>query len=173
MKKEDTALDKFVEKKSVEFEEGEAVELLICERTEIGYKTVINDARWGMLYKNEIFQTLRKGQLIPGFIKKVREDGKLDVCLHKPGPEKVDAMSEKILEILKAQGGAINVADSSSPEVIYRLFGVSKKTYKKAIGALYKKRLILIEEDAIKLSPVKDASPVPSPQSSPSGGEDD
>lgn len=146
-------MDKFIEKRSVEFEEGQGVELLICERTEIGYKTIINDARWGMLYKNEVFQTLRKGQLIPGFIKKVREDGKLDVCLHKPGPEKVDAVTEKILEILRAQGGTINVSDNSSPEIIYRHFGVSKKTFKKALGALYKKRLILIEEDAIKLSP--------------------
>jgi predicted RNA-binding protein (virulence factor B family) len=156
MKKEDTALDKFIEKRSIEFEEGQGVELQICERTEIGYKTIINDARWGMLYKNEVFQTLRKGQVIPGFIKKVREDGKIDVCLHKPGPEKVDAMSEKVLEILKAQGGSINVSDSSSPEVIYRLFGVSKKTYKKAIGALYKKRLIVIEDDSIKLSAEKE-----------------
>lgn len=156
MKKEDTALDKFVEKRSVEFEEGQGVELQICERTEIGYKTIIDGARWGMLYKNEVFQTLRKGQVIPGFIKKVREDGKIDVCLHKPGPEKVDAMSEKILEILKAQGGTIAVSDNSSPEVIYRLFGVSKKTYKKAIGALYKKRLIVIEDDSIKLSAGKE-----------------
>ncbi|MBA4372973.1 MAG: hypothetical protein C0402_08920 [Thermodesulfovibrio sp.] len=149
-------MDKFIEKREVEFEEGQGVELLICERTEIGYKTVINDARLGMLYKNEVFQTLRKGQVIPGFIKKVREDGKIDVCLHKPGPEKVDAMSEKILEILTARGGSINVSDNSSPEVIYRLFGVSKKTYKKAIGALYKKRLIVIEDDSIKLSVEKE-----------------
>ncbi len=145
-------MDKFVEDRSVEFEEGQGVELLICERTEIGFKTVINGARWGMLYKNEVFQTLRKGQVIPGFIKKVREDGKIDVCLHKPGPEKVDAIAEKILGILKAEGGSIAVTDNSSPELIYRHFGVSKKTYKKAIGALYKKRLILLESDAIKLS---------------------
>ena len=107
----------------------------------------------GYVYKNEIFQTLRKGQVIPGFIQeRCGRTARSDVCIHKPGPEKVDAMSEKIIEILKAQGGSIAVSDNSSPEVIYRLFGVSKKTYKKAIGGLYKKRLIVIESDSIKLS---------------------
>jgi hypothetical protein len=106
-----------------------------------------------MLYKNEVFQTVRKGDTIPGYIKKLREDGKIDVCLQKAGPEKVDELSQKILDVLKAQGGSISVTDTSSPEVIYRLFGVSKKTYKKALGALYKKRLIIIEPNGIKLSP--------------------
>ncbi len=145
-------MDKFVENRSIEFQEGQRVELLICERTEIGYKTIIDGARYGMLYRNEVFQTVRKGDTIPGYIKKLREDGKIDVCLQKAGPEKVDELSQKILDVLKAQGGSISVTDTSSPEVIYRLFGVSKKTYKKALGALYKKRLIFIESNGIKLS---------------------
>lgn len=145
-------LDKFRDEGQVEFQEGQGVELLICDRTDIGYKAIINNSREGLLYKNEVFQTLRKGQHIAGFIKKVREDGKVDLCLQKPGAEKVDDVSGKIIDKLKAQGGFISVDDKSPPEVIYRLFGASKKTYKKAIGALYKKRLILIESAGIRLA---------------------
>lgn len=148
---EDFVLDKFIDKKSAEFEEGQSVDLVIGDRTEIGYKAVINNVREGILYRNEIFQPLRKGQHIAGFIKKVRDDGKIDLCLQKPGPEKVDKVSGKIIDKLTAQGGFISVSDNSQPEVIYRLFGVSKKTFKKAVGALYKKRLILLEGDGIRL----------------------
>ncbi len=145
-------MEKFVEKRSVEFQEGQGVDLLICERTEIGYKAIIDDSRWGMLYENEVFQKLRKGEHLPGFIKKVRDDGKIDVCLQKPGPEKVDEVSERIMEKLKSAGGFISVSDKTPPEIIYGLFGVSKKTFKKAAGALYKKRLILIEDQGIRLA---------------------
>lgn len=134
-----------------EFQEGQSVELVIGDRTEIGYKALINNSQEGMLYKNEVFQTLRKGQHIKGFIKKVREDGKIDLCLQKPGHEKVEEVSEKIIDILKARGGFIYVTDKSAPETIYGLFGVSKKTFKKAVGALYKKRRILIESNGIRL----------------------
>ena len=144
-------MDRFVEKRSVEFQEGQSVDLLICDRTEIGYKAIIDDSRWGMLYENEVFQTLRKGQHLSGFIKKVRDDGKIDLCLQKPGHEKVDDVSERIIVKLKSEGGFISVSDKSAPEIIYGLFGVSKKTFKKAIGALYKKRLIIIEGNGIKL----------------------
>jgi predicted RNA-binding protein (virulence factor B family) len=145
-------LDKSPEKGQVKFQEGQGVELLICDRTNIGYSAIINNSREGLLYKNEVFQTLRKGQHIAGFIKKVRDDGKVDLCLQKPGAEKVDDVSGKIIDKLKAQSGFIALDDKSPPEVIYRLFGASKKTYKKAIGALYKKRLILIESAGIKLA---------------------
>jgi predicted RNA-binding protein (virulence factor B family) len=145
-------LDKSPEKGQAEFQAGQSVELVICDRTDIGYKAVINNSREGLLYKNEVFQTLRKGQHIAGFIKKVRDDGKVDLCLQKPGAEKVDEVSGKIIDELKAQGGFIALDDKSPPEVIYRLLGASKKTYKKAIGALYKKRLILIETAGIRLA---------------------
>lgn len=138
------------EKLPAAFEEGQQVNLVIRERTGIGYKAVINDTGEGMLYKNEVFQPLGRGQRITGYIKKIREDGKIDLCLHKPGPEKVDELTEKIMKTLDAGGGFVPVTDKSAPEVIYRMFGVSKKTYKKAIGALYKKRLILIEEEGIR-----------------------
>jgi uncharacterized protein len=144
-------VNKFPDKQPVVFQEGQSVELVIGDRTEIGYKALINNSREGMLYRNEVFQTLRKGQRITGFIKKVRDDGKIDLCLQKPGYEKVDEVSKKIVDKLKAQGGFISVTDRSAPEIIYGLFGVSKKTFKKAIGSLYKKRLILIESKGIRL----------------------
>jgi predicted RNA-binding protein (virulence factor B family) len=144
-------MDKLSDNQLAEFQEGQSVELVIGDRTQIGYKAIINNFREGMLYKNEVFQALRKGQHITGFIKKVRDDGKIDLCLQKPGPEKVDEVLKKIVDRLTADGGFIPITDKSSPEIIYGLFRVSKKTYKKAIGALYKRRLILIESNGIKL----------------------
>ena len=145
-------MDKLPDKQPSGFQEGQSVELVIGERTDLGYKAVIDNTQKGMLYKNEVFQPLRKGQRIKGFIKKVRDDGKIDLCLQKPGPEKVDEVSEKIIEKLRAAGGFVSTTDKSPPEIIYSLFGVSKKTYKKAIGALYRKRLIIIENKGIKLA---------------------
>ena len=144
-------MDKLPDKKVIGFLEGQSVELVIGEETDLGYKAMINNSQWGMLYRNEVFQPLRKGQHIKGFIKKVRDDGKIDLCLQKPGYEKIDAVSENIISKLKAAGGFVSVTDKSPPEIIYSLFGVSKKTYKKAIGSLYKKRLIIIENKGIKL----------------------
>jgi len=142
---------RFLDKGPIELLEGKRVQLLICSQTEIGYKAIIDNSCRGVLYKNEVFQPLRKGQQIPGFIKKVRDDGKIDLCLQKPGHEKVADMSDKIIETLKTEGGFISITDNSPPEIVYRMFGVSKKTYKKAVGALYKKRLINIESNGIRL----------------------
>ena len=144
-------MDKLPDKKVIGFLEGQSVELVIGEETDLGYKAMINNSQWGMLYRNEVFQPLRKGQHMKGFIRKVRDDGKIDLCLQKPGYEKIDAVSENIIGKLKAAGGFVSVTDKSPPEIIYSLFGVSKKTYKKAIGSLYKKRLIIIENEGIKL----------------------
>lgn len=152
VKIEDTVLHKIPDKQPAGFQEGQGVELVIGDRTELGYKAMINNSRWGMLYHNEVFQPLRKGQQIKGFIKKLREDGKIDICLQKPGHEKVEEVSKKIIDTLRAAGGFVSVTDKSAPEIIYNLFGVSKKTYKKAIGTLYKKRLIVIERKGIKLT---------------------
>ena len=138
-----------------EYEEGQSVELVILNPTTLGYNATINDRDEGLLYKNEVFQPLRKGQRIAGFIKKVRDDGKIDLCLRKPGVEDVDEVSSRILDALKKQGGFIAVNDKTPPETIYQMFRVSKKTYKKAIGALFRRRLIVIESDRISL--VKDA----------------
>ena len=146
-----TRLDRYLDNEPGNFHIGQEVELLICNQTDIGYKAIINGTHWGVLYSNEVFQPLRRGQKTEGFIKKVRDDNKIDLSLHKTGYEKVDDVTETILTVLKKKGGFLSVTDKSSPETIYKLFGVSKKTYKKAIGAVYKKKLITIENDGIKL----------------------
>lgn len=138
-------------KKQANFQEGQKVALLISARTEIGFVAVINGTHKGILYKNEIFQPLEIGQKIDGFIKKVREDKKIDLCLQRPGFKAIDGLSHKIMEKLQQQGGFIEVTDKSRPEVIADLFGVSKKAFKKAIGNLYKKRLITLEKNGIRL----------------------
>ena len=143
------------------FREGQKVALLISTRTEMGYVAVVNGTHKGILYKNEVFQCLKIGQEIDGFIKKIRDDKKLDLSLQKSGYKTIDTLSKKIMEKL-LQDGFIAVTDKSQPKIIADLFGVSKKIFKKSIGNLYKKRLITLEKDGIRLqdkptNPVKTA----------------
>jgi len=146
-----TKLDKFLDKTDASYEPGEKVDLLICAKTDLGYKAIINGAHWGVIFHNEAFLPLERGQCLEGFIKQVRPDGKIDLCLQKPGYEKVTDLTDVILNHLKQQGGFMPVTGKSSPEEIHALFGVSKKTYKQAIGALYKKRLIEFTDNGTKL----------------------
>ena len=139
------------QKKQIDFHEGQKVALLISARTELGFIAVINGTHKGILYKNQVFQPLKIGQEIDGFIKKVRDDKKIDLCLQKPGYTAIDVLTRKIMNKLQQRGGFIAVTDKSRPKVIADLFGVSKKTFKKAIGNLYKKRLITLEKDGIRL----------------------
>jgi len=104
-----------------------------------------------LIYKNEVFQPLTHGEKLKGFIKTIREDRKIDLCLQLPGKDAKDDLSSRILEHLKNNHGVSSLTDKSSPEDIYENFAVSKKNYKKAIGTLYKKRLIRIEKDKITL----------------------
>ncbi len=138
-------------KKQTGFYEGQKVALLISDRSEMGFTAIINGTHKGILYKNEVFQPLKIGQEIDGFIKKVRDDKKIDLCLQKPGYKAINALSRKIMDKLQQRGGFIAVTDKCRPKVIADLFGVSKKTFKKAIGNLYKKRLITLEKDGIRL----------------------
>ena len=146
-------------KKQAGFHEGQKVALLISARTERGFAAVINGTHKGILYKNEVFQPLKIGQEIDGFIKKVRDDKKIDLRLQKPGYEAIKALSRKIMDNIKQQGGFIPLTDKSRPNVIADHFGISKKTFKKAIGNLYKKRLITLEKNGIRLLEKKAESP--------------
>ncbi|NTV13014.1 MAG: GntR family transcriptional regulator [Desulfobulbaceae bacterium] len=144
-------LDKFLDSLSAEYVEGEEVDLLIYAQTELGYKAVINQAHGGLLHKSEVFRPLAIGQELPGYIKKLRLDGKIDLSLQAAGYQGVDAIARDIFATLKEQGGRIAVTDKSPPAEIYARFGVSKKSFKKAIGALYQKRLICIDPEGISL----------------------
>lgn len=133
------------------FKPNQKVSLLIASRTEMGFTATIDGTQEGILYQNEVFQPLKIGQKISGYIKKVREDGKIDLCLQRPGYKAVDTLAASIMYKLRHQKGFMAVTDKSRPEVIADLFGVSKKVFKKAVGDLYKKRLIALEEDGIRL----------------------
>ncbi len=145
-------LEDFVEDEGFYFKEGQQVDLLIAHETDLGMKAIINNEYWGVLYKNEIFQKLRIGQKTKGYIKKIRKDNKIDLVLQiEKYVEKVDSVTEKILGKLKSQGGTMLITDKSSPDDIYKAFGVSKKVFKQSVGGLYKKRLISISKEGISL----------------------
>lgn len=147
-----TKIDKFLDLEPITFKEGDEVNLWIFEKTNIGYKAIINGTHSGILYDNEVFQKLEIGQHTKGYIRKIREDQKIDLRLQKSGVDNISEGMEEILAKLKEQKGFIPVNDRSTPEVISETFGISKKTFKKSIGALYKKRLIIMDDEGIKLT---------------------
>lgn len=146
-----TKINRFLSETSVYFKAGEKVQLIIADQTDLGYKAIINNSHWGMLYRNELFQEVRLGQKLDGYIKQVREDYKIDLTLYEPGYGKVESITDTILAKLQAHGGELMLSDKSPPEAIYAMFGVSKKVFKQAIGALYKDHKISLDKTGIKL----------------------
>ena len=144
-------LDSHLSEEAQYFKHGQAVELLIFGKTELGYKAVINNTHIGLIYKNEVFQTLTNGEKIKGYIKTIRPDSKIDLCLQLSGKDARDDLSSRIIDYLEKNDGESTLTDKSPPEEIYKCCGVSKKNYKKTIGTLYKKKLIRIEKDKITL----------------------
>ena len=135
-------LDKFVEVSCDKYNTGDSVKVIVWKQTELGYKVIVDNTYAGLLYKNEIFQQLHIGEQLDAVIKSVRPDGRLDVALQRDGKFHVDESSEKILAALREAGGFLPYGDKTSPEEIYRQFGISKKTFKKSVGAFYKKHLL-------------------------------
>ena len=144
-------IDKYLDNVMPEYTPNQEVNLLVADETEIGYKVIINNLHWGLLYYNEVFRRLEKGEEIKGYIKEVREDEKIDVSLTPQGYQKIEGLAGTILESLKSQGGFIAVHDKSDPEVIQSPFQCSKKSFKQAVGALYKQHLITLEDGGISL----------------------
>lgn len=130
---------------------NQEVDLLICGKSDMGYKAVINHTHLGLIYRDDAFRPLHYGEKTKGFIKNIRPDGKINLALQLPAGVGREDLGEQIIAHLKAQGGSSNLSDKSSPEDIYRIFQVSKKNYKKALGALYKQKRIQIEQDIIRL----------------------
>ena len=141
----------FLDNTPHEFEEGDEVDLIIGTPSDLGVRVVINEKFSGLLYHNEIFSTIKPGLRTKGYIQKLREDEKVDVSLQPAGYEKVEGIAGEILDKLIASGGFLEVNDKSSPESISHVFGISKKVFKKAVGALYRDRHITIEENGIRL----------------------
>jgi len=155
-KKKDTSVSngsgQAVKVGKIVLKEGQAVDLVIGEKSPLGYTARIGDHGEGMLYHTEIFIKLYKNQQIKGFIKKIRDDGKIDLCLQKPGYGKIPEIGEHIVQEIARQGGFLQITDKSSAREIYERFGISKKNFKKAIGALYKARRIVLEKNGIGLA---------------------
>lgn len=143
-------IDKYLSKDMPNYEIGDEVEILIWQKTELGFKVIIDNKYSGLIYENEIFIPLRTGYRMKAYIKQVREDGKIDISLQHSGKKRVEDFSEILLETLEAEG-SIALTDKSSAEEIKLAFGVSKKTFKKGVGNLYKRKLIQIFEDRIDL----------------------
>lgn len=144
-------LDRHLDKTPVRYETGQEVDLLVVEKTDMGFKAIINNEHWGLIHNNEVFKFLRGGMRERGFIREVRADGKISLSLQPLGREAASSLSEQILAKLRGAGGQLPLSDKSSPEQISSLFGVSKGNFKKAIGGLYKQGLIVIEADRIRL----------------------
>lgn len=130
---------------------GDEVDLLISHITDLGINVIINDIHKGLLYKDQVYDDIRTGDRMKGYIKTIRPDHKIDVSLHKRGYENIEPNAQKILEELRASRGFLKLHDASPPDDIKTILKMSKKTFKKAIGALYKEKRIEIKEDGIYL----------------------
>ena len=129
------------------YHEGESVHLLVASKSPLGYNLIINHAHRGLVYNTDIPGPLKIGSVVEGYVRNVRPDGQVDLALGRAGYRRVATVADQVLEILKAAGGRLPFHDGSLPEEIRDAFGVSKKAFKQAIGALYKDRLIRIEPD--------------------------
>ncbi|MBN9229112.1 MULTISPECIES: S1 RNA-binding domain-containing protein [Legionella] len=144
-------IDYFLDKTEAHFKSGEEVSLLIADTTPLGRKVIINNSHWGLIHAGDIFQTLIYGKKIKGYIKQVREDGKIDIALRQIGQSSINELAQRIVSKLEQSGGFLALHDKSAPAEIQQIFSESKKNFKSALGQLYKRGLIDIEEQGIRL----------------------
>ena len=147
-----THVERYLQNVKLSVAEGDPVDILVYQKTDLGYTVILNNKHRGLIYENEIFGEVNVGDRRTGFVKTIREDNKIDVALQRGGYRMVnDKNSNTILAILKEHGGFISVTDKSEPDEIYALFEMSKKAFKKAIGGLYRDRIINLEKAGIRL----------------------
>jgi len=144
-------LDHHLSDRPAGFSAWQAVSMLIYQRTDLGFKAVIDDCAIGLLYKDEVFQPMRVGDRLPGYIKRIRDDGRIDLSTQQKSRDLKDDLAERIIEHMVANAGVSKLTDKSPPEEIYATFKVSKKNFKKALGSLYRARRIQIERDKVTL----------------------
>jgi len=145
-------VEHFLSKEVPNYQDGDSVNIVVWQKTDIGFKAVIENKYSGLLYENEVFQPMHSGMKMKAYVKHVREDGKIDLELQREGFKKVDDFSESLLHYIKEHDGFTKINDKTDAEEIYSEFGVSKKTFKKAVGDLYKKKLIVLCNDGIHLA---------------------
>lgn len=144
-------VERYFSKEEPTYEPDDEVNILIWQKTDLGFKAIIDNKFGGLLYDSEIFQPLHTGMMLKAYVKQVREDGKIDLVLQKPGFEKIDDFAKSLLKYIQVHGGSVAVNDKSPAEEIYDIFQVSKKTFKKAVGDLYRRRLIKLTDAGIEL----------------------
>ena len=144
-------IKKFISEETSDYQPNQEVDLLIAQKTDLGYKAIINNRHWGMLYHNQIFSPINLGDKVKGYIKEVRNDGKIDLLLEPMGYEKIESLAEHILNTLEMRGGCLPISDKTPSDTIMQYFQCSKKNFKKAIGSLYKDHKITISEKEIRL----------------------
>lgn len=144
-------IDHFLDKTPANYKHGDEVNLLIAENTPLGTKAIINNKHWGLIHATDIFQPIGYGKRITGYIKNLRDDGKIDITLRKMGQDKFDDLTQRVLDELERAGGFLPLHDKSSAQEISHMFNESKKSFKSAIGRLYKRGAILIEPSGIRL----------------------
>lgn len=145
-------MNKFIRNENLSVKEGDEVNILVCNQTDLGYNVIIENKYWGLIYKNEIFRELSKGERTKGYIKKIRSENKIDVSLQRQGYDEVETASAAILNELKANKGFLALTDRSDPELIYKALKMSKKTFKKSIGRLFRNKKIELTDDGIRLT---------------------
>lgn len=144
-------IDKFLSNDNVNLKEWEQVQLVVTRQTDLGWEVIVNEKHKGLVYFNEVFKSINIGDVIPGCIKTIRKDNKLDISLQPLGAKVLEPAAKKIYEVLKENGGFLGLHDKSAPEEIRDVFQMSKKTFKKGLGILYKERKIKIDTDGITL----------------------
>lgn len=150
-----TKVDRYLENERLLVQEGDEVDLLVYQKTDLGYNVIVNQFHKGLVYQNEVFRDLQIGDQLKGFVKKIREENKLDISLQKQGQEALEPVAEEVLNAIREAGGFLNISDKTDPAEISRRFQVSKKVFKKAIGGLYKQGLIRIADEGLYLSETK------------------
>ena len=145
-------IDQFLSNDIITVKEMEMVDLVVYRRTDIGYLVIINNQHTGVLHFNEVFRDIETGDKFKGFIKKITPENKIDVVVGRPGYQKVEDETEKIIRLLQENNGYLPYHDKSDPDDIYSFFGMSKKTFKMTTGNLYKQRKIVFTKTGIKLS---------------------
>lgn len=144
-------INRFLSNETLELEEGQEVDLIVANRTDLGYNVIVNKKHKGLIFSNAIFQAINTGDKLKGFVKSIREDKKLDIVLQQEGVSTIEPNARVILDHLKNNEGKSEITDKSDPELIYATFGMSKKAFKKALGALYKKRLVKLSKELTEL----------------------
>ncbi len=144
--------EKFLSNEPADLEEGQSVEALIINKSQLGYNAVVNNKFQGLFYDNEVFTSLKPGTKLNAVVHKVRDDNKLDLRLFKNDASDISEFESKIIKYMQENNGRMTLNDDSAPELIYKTFGISKKNFKKALGSLYKKEIIDLSKNTITLT---------------------